>query len=378
MTLNNLLEKIPLALKPFLPQLQRTFAKSLADTGSDTLRSRAAKALGTLLTLKPRVDPLIAELVTGMKTSDSGVRNAMLKALYEVVSKAGENMSDTSRNSILGLIDSDAAEANDATIITSARLLGALVKNMPPIDAQPLIKNRALTTRFTPASILYLNSILLESPSSLLSTFPQETSAVIVQGIAHKLPAISENAVLAAGKFLLQPASTTETNGLNFETSKSIFESLAAVVPPGNASDTRRLSLVVLRTVARHNQPLVRPHLPLLAPPVFASVRDMVIPVKLSAEGAFLALFDVVENESVVFDKYISGPGAGSLPAAQKKSMQDYFKRVALRLAGQARERLEAEGGAKGSLGLGSDEVEDEREVWAVGKVELGNVFENE
>jgi hypothetical protein len=107
-TLNNLLEKIPTFLKPFLPQLQRTFAKSLADTSSEVLRTRAAKALGTLITLTPRIDPLIAELVTGSKTTDTGVKNAMLKALYEVVSKAGKNMSEVSRNSILGLIDVDA------------------------------------------------------------------------------------------------------------------------------------------------------------------------------------------------------------------------------------------------------------------------------
>ena len=107
LTLNNLLEKIPTFLKPFLPQLQRTFAKSLADSSSEILRSRAAKALGTLITLTPRIDPLIAELVTGSKTSDAGVQNAMLTALYEVVSKAGASMSETSRNSILGLIDSN-------------------------------------------------------------------------------------------------------------------------------------------------------------------------------------------------------------------------------------------------------------------------------
>jgi hypothetical protein len=107
LTLNNLLENIPTFLKPFLPQLQRTFAKSLADPSSEILRSRAAKALGTLITLTSRIDPLIAELVTGSKTSDSGVQNAMLKALYEVVSNAGANMSEASRNSILGLIDGD-------------------------------------------------------------------------------------------------------------------------------------------------------------------------------------------------------------------------------------------------------------------------------
>lgn len=55
-----MLGKIPTFLKPFLPQLQRTFAKSLADPSSEVLRSRAAKALGTMITLTPRIDPLIA------------------------------------------------------------------------------------------------------------------------------------------------------------------------------------------------------------------------------------------------------------------------------------------------------------------------------
>ncbi|KAK0863147.1 translational activator of GCN4, partial [Friedmanniomyces endolithicus] len=131
LTLNNLLEKIPTFLKPFLPQLQRTFAKSLADPSSEVLRSRAAKALGTLITMTPRIDPLIAELVTGAKTTDAGVKNAMLKALYEVVSKAGSNMSEVSRNSILGLIDSDSGVSDAALDITFAKLLGALIKVLP-------------------------------------------------------------------------------------------------------------------------------------------------------------------------------------------------------------------------------------------------------
>ncbi|KAG4218150.1 hypothetical protein PC116_g33370, partial [Phytophthora cactorum] len=114
LTLNNLLEKMPTALKPFLPQLQRTFARALADTGSELLRSRAAKALGTLIKFTPRVDPLIAELVTGSKTSDPGVRTAMLKALYEVISKAGSNMGESSRTAVLGLIDMDTDTTDSA------------------------------------------------------------------------------------------------------------------------------------------------------------------------------------------------------------------------------------------------------------------------
>lgn len=72
-----------------------------------------------------------------------------------------------------------------------------------------------------------------------------------------------------------------------------------------------------------------------------------------------------------MFEKYFNGPGGEKLPAQVKRSMGDYFKRVVVRLAGQARERRDAEGG-QGGLGLSSDEVEDEREVWSVGRVDLG------
>ncbi|KAJ4303228.1 translational activator of GCN4 [Kalmusia sp. IMI 367209] len=368
LTLNNLLEKIPAFLKPFLPQLQRTFAKSLADTSSDVLRARAAKALGTLIKLTPRVDPLIAELVTGSKTSDQAVKTAMLKALFEVVSKAGKSMNEASRNAILGLIDTDVDETDDAMSITNARLLGALIGCLPTDIAGGLIKARVLTTHFSKASMLALNAILLDSPDALVDGFPEETVDIISKGIGHSQPVVRDNSVLASGKYLL-----SERTNKTYDHTKPLFEALAPVIEPGNPGDTRRLALVVLRTVAREHNELVRPHIPLLIPPIFASVRDPVIPVKLSAEAAFLAILSVVDEESAVFDKYMAGPGK-SLSAGQQRSMGDYFKRVALRLAGQARERKEAEGGV-GGLGLSSDEVEDEREVWSVGMVELGDVF---
>ncbi len=120
---------------------------------------------------------------------------------------------------------------------------------------------------------------------------------------------------------------------------------------------------------------MARPHLGMLAAPVFASVRDMVIPVKLAAEAAFIELFAVADEESKVFDKWMANC---DLPPNTKRSMQDYFKRVALRLGSQVRERREAEGGA-GGLGLADDEAEDEKEIWSVGKMDVGaDVFDKE
>jgi len=163
----------------------------------------------------------------------------------------------------------------------------------------------------------------------------------------------------------------------SFEASKEIFDVLAEIIPPGGPVDSRRLALVVVRTVSRTHVEMVRPHLGRLAPPVFASVRDPVIPVKLAAEAAFVALFSVADEESKIFDKFTAGAGA-DLPANTKRSMGDYFKRVALRLGAQARERREAEGGA-GGLGLSNDEQEDLHEIQSVGKLEVGaDVFGNE
>ncbi|ROT36205.1 translational activator GCN1 [Sodiomyces alkalinus F11] len=364
LTLNNLLEKMPIALKPFLPQLQRTFAKSLADTTSELLRARAAKALGTLIKYTPRIDPLIAELVTGCKTSDQGVKKAMLSALYEVISKAGANMAETSRTAVLGIIDLDTHENDTAMTATNAKLLGALIKNVPEESATALLKSRVVTSHISSSSVLALNAVLVESPESLLgSPLAEELPDLLCQGMSSKNTFIVDNCILGTAKYLLSDFPKS------FESSRKIFEMIASIIQPGQPTDSRRLALVVVRTMSRVKADMVRPHLQILAPPVFASVRDLVIPVKLAAEAAFVSLFNVADEESKVFDKFIEG---ADLPPNTKRSMQDYFKRVALRLGAQARERRDAEGG-QGSLGLSNDEVEDEKEIWSVGKVETGD-----
>ncbi|KAK6355078.1 translational activator of GCN4 [Orbilia brochopaga] len=361
LTLNGLLEKIPTFLKPFLPQLQRTFAKALADTSSEVLRSRAAKALGTLITLTPRIDPLIAELVSGSKTPDTGVRVAMLKALYEVVSKAGANMGDTSRASLITLIEEELEEEDDALLVAKARLLGAMAMSIYLDHVGRIIKAQALTTHFTKYSILALNAVLLDAAGVLSEGgFADDAAKVICRGLADREPFISDNSALAAGKFLL-----SDEMHKSFETSKTLFENLASAIkaPNSNSTDCKRLSLVVLRTVGRLHYEMVKPHLALLAPVVFGNVRDSIIPVKLSAEQAFLSIFRTVDEGDAIFEKYIT-----TVEGGQKRLMQDWYKRVAMKLAAAERERNDAGGS---SLGLNSDEEDDYKEIMSVGKGDL-------
>jgi hypothetical protein len=88
-TLTLLLEKGGAALRPFVPQLQTTFVKALSDP-TKQVRQRGAKALGMLMTLSTRVDPLITELSTQAASADSSsARATIMEALANVLVTAG-------------------------------------------------------------------------------------------------------------------------------------------------------------------------------------------------------------------------------------------------------------------------------------------------
>ena len=70
-----------IALKPFLPQLQTTFLKALQDV-SRGVRLKAAEALGQLVAIHTKVDPLFTEQLAAIRNAeDAGVRWAGLDAL---------------------------------------------------------------------------------------------------------------------------------------------------------------------------------------------------------------------------------------------------------------------------------------------------------
>lgn len=334
--LNNLLLKIPQFLRPFIPQLQRTFVRSLSDS-NEKLRKRAVVALGTLIKFQPRVDSLVTELVNGSKTSE--YKDSMLKAMLVVVEQAGKNLSEASKQAILSVAEQEMDPV----------LIGSLAGSLSEEEAESILDGiLASQTKF---SILAINSFLKYSPDHVKNN---AGVAEFVVGCANSDNAyMSDNATIAIGKLLL----------LGVE-SKELVDQLAlnAVAPKSSSPDTRRLSLVVLRTVARHKGIT---DLDTVVPSIFACVRDPIIPIKLAAEKAYLEVFDMV-NGSAKFDGWFKNENlttvTGTTIAA--RSIGDYTKRVATRLAGVERERIEAGGDEET---LFSDRIEDENEIWQVG-----------
>ncbi|EMP24440.1 Translational activator GCN1 [Chelonia mydas] len=125
-TLSLLLAKVGIALKPFLPQLQTTFTKALQDSNR-AVRLKAADALGKLIAIHIKVDPLFTELLNGIRSSgDSSIRDTMLQALRFVTQGAGAKVDATVRKTIttalLGMLGHD----EDATRMASAGCLAEL------------------------------------------------------------------------------------------------------------------------------------------------------------------------------------------------------------------------------------------------------------
>ena len=114
LALTILLEEVPQLVRPFHPQLTRTFVKSTSDP-SLSVRNRAAAGLGELMKHQTRVDPLITELVTGIKSSEKDVAASMVLALGAVCQSAGKNIGEAARGQIVDLVEEAFVESHGET-----------------------------------------------------------------------------------------------------------------------------------------------------------------------------------------------------------------------------------------------------------------------
>jgi hypothetical protein len=105
LTLTVLLTEVPQLVRPFHPQLTRTFVKSASDPAALSVRNRAAAGLGALMKHQPRVDPLITELIGGVRAGEGDVATSMVQALAAVCNSAGKNIGAAARGSIVELIE---------------------------------------------------------------------------------------------------------------------------------------------------------------------------------------------------------------------------------------------------------------------------------
>ncbi|XP_062399503.1 stalled ribosome sensor GCN1 [Sardina pilchardus] len=143
-TLTLLLGKVGIALKPFLPQLQTIFLKALQDS-SRAVRLRAAEALGKLVSIHSKVDPLFTEQLNAIRNAeDSGVRETMLQALRFVIRGAGSKVDPAIRKSIISTLLGMLGHDEDATRMSSAGCVGELCAFLPEEELKNVLLQHVL------------------------------------------------------------------------------------------------------------------------------------------------------------------------------------------------------------------------------------------
>ena len=115
--LATMLERIPVFVKPFFPQLQRTFVKSVGDPASLAVRTKAAQALGALMRNQPRVDPVITELIGGAKNNEDSIAGGFVLALANVVQNGSSNVGEKAKESCVELIFDAFKERHEGEIL---------------------------------------------------------------------------------------------------------------------------------------------------------------------------------------------------------------------------------------------------------------------
>ncbi|OQR88225.1 translational activator GCN1 [Achlya hypogyna] len=315
-TLEVLLRQGGVALKPFLPQLQTTFVKALSDA-SAAVRGAGGSALGHLVALAPRLDPLVAELTDKLATTTGGVQEANLAALLSVLERAGAKLSPTAvaavEDALRGLLatDDDGLRAQAAHGVALVLALGsaehgiaAVAEIVAPAPSWPLRHAAALVA----AGLL----ALVPAPAWMAEA-PLVPTLVALATDEHAT-------VRAAALAALGLALTAEPARLSAE----VVAALAAGLADASSKDVNRAALRVVKRVAKAAPKRMRQHLSALVPPTFAHVKSTNIGVKFAAERALLYLLEVPTRPETLAE-YAAGADQGKLIA-------EYGRRVLAKL----------------------------------------------
>ncbi|KAI9997295.1 hypothetical protein PInf_000735 [Phytophthora infestans] len=329
-TLEIILTKGGVALKPFLPQLQTTFVKALNDTAVD-VRAHGASALSLLVTLSPRVEPLLAELTERLRTTSGGVREANLEAVASVVDRVGDKLSAAGRSTLESALEEMlessedalrdgaskclaccvASTANNGDLETAQKqLLDYSLANMSADDLQAQPWQRRQSAALFTALVLHKHSALL--------------SADVTAPLTTMLVALAQDEQTAVRNHALTAIGAVVKRQEHVDNVTALVPVLVEGVAHKN-KDVIRGALRVVKLAAKRSPEQTRQHLTALVPAVFQLIKSNNMVVKLPAERTLLYLLEVHSRPETQAEYLRSG-------SADAKIIGEYTRRVLSKL----------------------------------------------
>lgn len=198
------------ALRAFVPQFQTTFVKALSDP-SRQVRLEAIEALGLLMPLSTRVDPLLKELVSGSlgkggEGSVVAIQTATLDALAVVLKKGGKmaklpdsvpSAFDASKE-LLQHQDEGVREGAAKVLGIACELLGKEV-TIDFIQSVLLTVTKGETGEIRHGKACACHRVLAEVGTTIDDVLSQQMTALIVQYTKDDKGVVQETAYVALG-----------------------------------------------------------------------------------------------------------------------------------------------------------------------------------
>eukprot|EP00698_Gefionella_okellyi_P016583 TRINITY_DN4753_c0_g1_i1.p1 TRINITY_DN4753_c0_g1~~TRINITY_DN4753_c0_g1_i1.p1 ORF type:complete len:2587 (+),score=586.43 TRINITY_DN4753_c0_g1_i1:38-7798(+) len=321
-TLCSIIDQAGMACKMFSPQLQPTFIKNITDP-SAVVRRRAVEGIARLITLKPKMDNVVSEIMKGYDDSMEGpLKAATLRALQMCLQHGGDTISPTISEPLYGMfvrmIDGD----DDALREPAALALGAYCKFASQKEV-----TASLSKLLSMPDVL---SIKLAYISAVVAILRNWSDAV-----QSSLPAIMERfaALLKDDKVPIRQAGV---RGLVALLCSPVAASIASDVLPlviakfnDSDVDVRREALVGVKDFAKAQPDIVTAQIGVLLPPLYECSKDRATLVRTNAERALLHVLQV-RSGAKSLQAFIA------LDSATGKMITEYAKRVLTKLPAES------------------------------------------
>ncbi|KAG8189604.1 hypothetical protein JTE90_018960 [Oedothorax gibbosus] len=327
-TLALLLAKVGAMLKPFLPQLQTTFMRSLSD-GHRAVRLKSASALSYLVLVHNKPENLYIELHNAVKnTEDNVLKETTLHALRCTIKPAGDKMTDQIRRQITSTVVAMLGHPDDSCRVVAAACLGTLCQFLPDDEFEDVARENMLeddasldwTLRHGRSVSLMI--ALKEAPNRLLNEdwTDRIVKVLLVYLTADRL-AIVLSGVRATGYFMLhllqsekqipQPLLTTTAKSMNHSTNE-VKQSIALTV--NFLARKQSLPTYFMKTVVPH---------------LVNGTKEKNSMVKSNSEYALVALLNLRSGDATA-QKCLDIMDAGA-----KEALQDVINKVLKKVASQ-------------------------------------------
>jgi hypothetical protein len=140
-------------LKPFAPQLQTVLVKSLSDPLRE-VRVRASTALGKLLEISLRIDPLLTELaVMAVQAESKAIKHSILHAICTVLSKSGQKASPAVLDKVHGTVVSQIYDEDELVRTAAAKCVNSVIMYMDDFTINELTEDLLLASSMDECSL---------------------------------------------------------------------------------------------------------------------------------------------------------------------------------------------------------------------------------